>query len=413
MSNQFKNTQLAVSHTIATLTDSVMFIGTMDKQYSSKFKEKTSGARVGSTIDIKKPFVPVIKDGEVAVDQDYAETFVSLTLDVRKNALIPFTSFEETLNLDDFNKSVADPVGFQMASAIEQSAYAKLLPSVGNLIIASGTDGSGVNSGLTNYDVIKSGVKLTQGTTKTSGRMMLVDPLTEGFYINENRNLFNNQAEIAKQYADSYVGHANGYMWGRSNRLPSITMPADVVGSVTSNYVNGATTISVSDFGVSQVIMAGTVFTVASTNAVQIQTKEALGHAFQFSVKTTVTTSGTGTATFEIEPVYNATTGGTEGLQNVDALPLAGAVVTLAGVAGATYRQSITYVKEAFTMGSADLALPTGGAVGARDSMDGIAGRIIRGWDVRNDQDLPRFDVLCGFRTLRPEYACKIWVRVY
>ena len=117
MANQFKNTQLAVSHTIAILTDSNMLLGTIDKQYSAKFKDKKS--KVGSTIDVKKPFVPVIVDGVVASGQDYAETYVSLTLDVRKNALIPFDSFEETLNLDDFNKDVAEPVGSQMGAEIE------------------------------------------------------------------------------------------------------------------------------------------------------------------------------------------------------------------------------------------------------------------------------------------------------
>jgi len=412
MANQFKNTQLAVSHTIATLTDSNMLLGTIDKQYSSKFKEKTSGAKVGSAIDIKIPFVPVIVDGVVASGQDYAETFRTLTLDVRKNALIPFDSFEETLNLDDFNKSVAEPVGSQMGAEIEKAAYANLLPSVGNLVIASGDDGGGANTGLINYDVIKGGVKMTQGTTKTSGRMLLIDPLTEGFYINENRNLFNNDKEIGRQYVDSYVGHANGFMWGRSNRLPSITMPLDVVGAVASNYVNGATTLSVQDFGFTQVIPAGTVFTIAGVKAVGIQTKEILGHEFQFSVKTTVTTSGSGTTTFDIEPVYDGTTGGLKGLQNVNILPTAALIITFAGASNTTYRQSIGYIKEAFTMGTADLALPTGGAIGARDSMDGVAGRIIRGWDVKEDEDLPRFDVLCGFLVLRPEYAVKFWVKV-
>jgi hypothetical protein len=412
MANQFKNTQLAVSHTIATLTDSNMLLGTIDKQYSSKFKDKTSGAKVGSEIDIKKPFVPVIVDGVVASGQDYAETYVTLKLDVRKNALIPFDSFEETLNLDDFNKCVSEPVGYQMGAEIEMAAYAKLLPSIGNLVIATGDDGGGAATGLTNYDVIKGGIKMTQGTASTSGRTLLIDPLTEGFYINENRNQFNNQAEISRQYVDSYVGHANGYMWGRSNRLPSITLPADIAGAVAVTYVNGASTISVDNFGIGQTIMAGTVFTIATVKAVGIQTKEILGHEFQFSVKETVVVSGSGTATLEIEPVYSGATGGLQGLQNVNILPTSGLVITLAGVAGATYRQSIGYVKEAFTMGTADLALPTGGALGARDAMDGVSGRIVRGWDVKLDEDLPRFDVLCGFLVLRPELAVKYWVRV-
>ena len=406
MSNIFKNTQLAVSNTIASLVDSSMFIGTLDKQYDSKFANKS--AQIGNSIDIKKPFVPTTALGRVATAQDYVETYTTLTLSSQRHALIPFTSVEETLNLEEFRKAVAEPVGFQMSSDIEEDAYDALMPSIGNLVIATGDAGGGVGTGLKNIDVINAGVKLTRGTTPTANRMLLVDPADEGFYINENRNQFNNQAEISKQYVDSYVGHANGFMWGRSNRLPTITTPTDMAGTLSATYVSGATTMAVAGLGANEVIQAGQVFTVAGVNAVGPQTKRNLGYLFQFSVRETVTLSGTGTGTLTIEPAWGPLA---LGLQNLSAIPTSGAVVTLAGTANTTYRQSITYVKQAFTMGTADLALPTGGAVGARDNMDGVSGRLIRGWDVAEDKDLPRFDVLYGFRCLRPEYACKIWVK--
>lgn len=407
MSSIFKNTQLAVSNTIAPLTDGSMFIGTIDKQYDPKFGNKS--AQIGNSVDIKKPFVPTTALGRVATAQDYVESWTTLTLSNQRHALIPFTSVEETLNLEEFRKAVAEPVGIQMASDIEEDAYDALMPSIGNLVIATGDAGGGAGTGLLNIDVINAGVKLTRGTTPTTGRMLLVDPADEGFYINENRNLFNNQAEVSKQYTESYVGHANGFMWGRSNRLPTITTPADMAGTIAVTYVSGATTMSLAGLGAGQVLQAGQVFTVVGVNAVGVQTKRDLGYGFQFSIRETITLDGSGAGVVTIEPAYGPLA---LGLQNLTALPTSGAIVTLAGTASTTYRQSITYVKQAFTMGTADLALPTGGAIGARDNMDGISGRLIRGWDVTNDQDLPRFDVLYGFRCLRPEYACKMWVKV-
>jgi len=396
--NAFKNTQLVVDGTIASLHDKAVFIGLIDRQYDSKFAVR--GAKVGQTIDIKKPFRPTTAVGKSATAQDYTEEWTSLTISTQRHALLEFGSVEETMELNDFKTNVADPVGLKMASDMEGDVIASVLPSVGNTIIASGS--------LEQADVVQAGVKLTQGTTPTQGRCLLVNPVDEGSYVVANSGLFNPSAEIAKEFTEASVGRANSFDWFRSNQLPTITLPADLVGAMASTYVAGAETMAISGFGASQVIEAGTVIEVTGTNAVQVENKNGLGHKFQISVRETITLDGSGAGSIAVEPMYGPASGG---LQNVSALPASGAVATIIGEASATYRQSLTFVKQAFTLGTADLA-QLNVKYSARSNMDGIAGRFAQDANIASDDNISRFDVLYGQRCLRPEYACKIWVKV-
>jgi hypothetical protein len=290
-----------------------------------------------------------------------------------------------------------------MASDMEGDVISAVLPSVGNTIIATAS--------MEQKDVVQAGVKLTQGTTPTQGRCLLVNPVDEGSYVVANSGLFNPSAEIAKEFTEASVGRANSFDWFRSNQLPTIsimgTIADDITGTVATTYVAGEEALSITGFLTAGVIEAGTVIEVTGTNAVQVENKNGLGHKFQVSVRETVTLSG-GAGVVKIEPMYDSAS---KGLQNVSALPLTGAVATIIGEAGATYRQSLTFVKQAFTLGTADLA-QLNVKYSARSNMDGIAGRFAQDANIASDDNISRFDVLYGQRCLRPEYACKIWVKV-
>jgi hypothetical protein len=45
---------------------------------------------------------------------------------------------------------------------------------------------------------------------------------------------------------------------------------------------------------------------------------------------------------------------------------------------------------------------------GVRRVQDGLSIRVWQGSDIRNDELLLRLDILYGYKTLRPEWACRI-----
>ena len=61
-----------------------------------------------------------------------------------------------------------------------------------------------------------------------------------------------------------------------------------------------------------------------------------------------------------------------------------------------------------FTFATADLVMPKGVDFAARLVFDGISMRIIRDYDINNDNLPCRIDVLYGYKTMRPEFACRL-----
>jgi hypothetical protein len=52
--------------------------------------------------------------------------------------------------------------------------------------------------------------------------------------------------------------------------------------------------------------------------------------------------------------------------------------------------------------------MPQGVDFASRQVLDGISMRIVRQYDINNDKFPCRLDVLYGYKTIRPELACRI-----
>jgi hypothetical protein len=77
--------------------------------------------------------------------------------------------------------------------------------------------------------------------------------------------------------------------------------------------------------------------------------------------------------------------------------------------ASETYQQSVIFHPDAFTFVSADLAdVSNFGVWGARQKQDNLSMAIKRQYDIVNDKIPCRIDILYGYKTIRPELACRI-----
>jgi hypothetical protein len=156
----------------------------------------------------------------------------------------------------------------------------------------------------------------------------------------------------------------------------------------------------------------GDVFTIAGVYAVNPQTKQSTGELQQFVVTNAATaaggqiTGGTGTGQLQFSPaIYTSSSGA---LQNVDAMPVDGATVTVTGSASTQYPLNIAYHKDAFVLATTDLIMPDGVDFKARNVVDNISVRLVRQYRIGQD-DIPcRIDVLYGYVAHRPEMACRV-----
>jgi hypothetical protein len=144
----------------------------------------------------------------------------------------------------------------------------------------------------------------------------------------------------------------------------------------------------------------GDIITVADVFRVHPETKVSTGQLQQFTVTEAVTATDT---TILISPAIVAS-GATQNVSNGAANTKA---VTKIGGASAVYPVSMGYHKDAFTFATADLIMPQGVDFARREVQDGISMRIVRQYDINNDQMPCRIDVLYGFKTIRPQLACR------
>jgi hypothetical protein len=83
-------------------------------------------------------------------------------------------------------------------------------------------------------------------------------------------------------------------------------------------------------------------------------------------------------------------------------------ITFMSGTASTVYPMNVAYHQDCFTLGTADLEMPNGVDFAARETYDGISMRIIRDFDITNDQFPCRIDVLGGLAVLRGELGVRI-----
>jgi hypothetical protein len=183
--------------------------------------------------------------------------------------------------------------------------------------------------------------------------------------------------------------------------------PNHTTGSEDAAYVvNTSTGITSGDGTVAVTAGTGTlkkgdVLTIEGVNSVHHESKADSGVLQQFVVAEDY---AGGAGNIEVLPV--PVTSGAK--QNV-VINSAGASkdIVVAGTLSSEHTTSLLYHKDAFTFATADLIMPGGVDFARREVQDGISLRIIRNYDINNDNLPCRIDVLYGYKTLRPEWAAR------
>jgi hypothetical protein len=168
--------------------------------------------------------------------------------------------------------------------------------------------------------------------------------------------------------------------------------------------VNGATesgaTITVNTG--TTTFLVGDVITIAGCNRVHPETKVSTGVAQQFVI---TADSGANATSLAISPPIVVS----GALQNVSGYPTNGGAITKVGAGNAELlNSSMTYHRSAFTVATADLMMPDGVHFASRDVYDGVSMRIVRAFDINNDQMPCRLDILFGQVAQYPQLAARI-----
>lgn len=391
MSNNILTPTAVTREAIRILHQKLNFVGSIDRQYDDRFAN--DGAKIGDSLKIRMPNQYTVTTGKTLDVQDTEETSQTLTVATQKHVGMNFSSADLTMSLDDFSSRIIEPAMSVLAAHIEADAM-----SMANNVYNSvwGTDASYA-------DVLNGRVLLQRGLTPTSNRTANLNPKDMVDVISDTKTLFNDQSQIAKQYREGYMGRTAGFdfmentLW--SNHTTGGEDGAYVVNTSTG-ITSGSATVAVT--GGTGTLALGDVLTIGGVFAVHPETKVSTGVLQQFVV-TEAYAGGNGNITVSPTPI---TSGAKQNVTIVSAG--SGKAVTVAGTASTAYTTSLLYQKEAFTFATADLVLPKGVDFARREVVDGISLRLIRNYDINNDNLPCRVDVLYGYKTLRPEFAARL-----
>lgn len=387
--NTILTSSVITKEALRILHQKLNFVGSMNRAYDSSFAQ--SGAKIGDSLRIRLPNKYTVRDGATLVAQDTVETSTTLQVATQKGVDLNFTSNELTLSLDDFSKRILEPAMAQLSASIEADAFSM----VNDVPYAVGANGSAV----TFKNVLEARKKLADNLAPSNDRTLILNTQDNVDLVDSLKGLFQDSTTIAQQYKEGMVGKTAGYSAIYENTL----LPNFTFGAGTGYLVNGASQSGSSlivDTGTGA-LPKGTIFTIANVFAVHPESRLSTGVLQQFVV-TSNYTGGNGTVS-----IYPAITA-TGAYQTVNAVPANDAPITVYASASAGVTQSLAFQKDAFTFATADLIMPKGCDFTAREVYDGISMRVVRQYDINNDAFPCRLDVLYGYKTIRPELACRI-----
>lgn len=371
------------------------FVGNVNRTYDDSFAK--SGAKIGDSLKIRLPNQYTVRNGATLSAQDTNEISTTLQVATQKGVDLNFTSVDLTLSLDDFSKRILDPAMAVLAANIEADALSMMLDVYNNV--------NNIGSPISFKRLMESRKVLNDNLAPMdNNRNVLLNTQDNVDLVDALKGLFQDSTAIREQYREGSMGRTGGFDFYENTLIQN---QATGTANTTTGYtVNGAVTTN----GASAVTLAtgtttfkkGDVVTFAGCNRVHPETKLDTGVLQQFVV--TADYAG-GAGSLQISPaIYTS-----GGRQNVVAAGIAnGVAVSKVGGVSAVYKPSLAFHKDAFAFATADLVMPQGVDFSARQVLDGISMRIVRQYDINNDRFPCRLDVLYGYKTIRPELACRI-----
>lgn len=405
MANTFAITDKCVAEALRVLENNCVMGNLVNRQYSDEFG-KSEGSPVGLTVRAKKPPRFTVRSGATASIQDITVSTVNVGPIAQYGIDMAVTSLETLSNdiaWNDFSEKTLRPAIAAIANKIDFDGCA-LYNTVPNWVGTAGTTPA------TASVLLDANVKLTEMGAPLDMRYAAVNAKANGALVDGLKGLFHAQTQIQGQFTKGMMGtntlgyeeiavdqNVNNHIGGAQAGTPLVNGASQTGTSLITDGWTAATTIK-----------KGTVFTLASVNAVNPQNRTSTGSLQQFVVTADATADGSGNATLSIYPAITAS----GAFQTVTGSPADNAAITLvtrssAAAAGGD-PQNIAFHKDAFTLAMVDLPLPGGVHYASRKNYKNYAIRAISFYDGTNDKMILRFDVAYVWAALYPELACRI-----
>jgi hypothetical protein len=410
MSNNLLTISKITNEALMVLENELTFTGQVDRNYDDQFA--VVGAKIGSTVNVRRPGRFIGVTGPALQVEDFNETSVPVTLSTQFHVDTQFTTQDLALSLDMFSDRVLKPGIAAIANKMDRDGLITAKNNTANIVGTAGTAPTGLITYLTAAAYLDS-----EGAPRDGRRSVIVEPFTSASIVDNLKGLFNPQTTISEQYTKGLMGRDSGGMnWYMDQNVVSQTFGSYSTSVLSCNVTTAtgflssgwaySSNITIGAATAAATLNQGDTFTIAGVYAVNPQNRQSYGKLRNFVVQSTTAIASGGTATVTVVPAV--ITAGQ--FQNVSVTTTGSQTVTPFNNTGVTSPQNILMHKNAFTMACADLELPEGVHFAGRasDKELGLSIRVVRQYTINNDSIPTRLDVLYGWAPLYPELACRI-----
>lgn len=376
MSNSFVTAKLIAERALPILKDQIKFLPLVNRQFDNTFR------KAGDTIQVIKPARYSTADGSSSIASAYndvAETAVEVQLSNQRTVPFKLSSKELTLNIDDLTRQVIMPSAIALAEKVNNS-LAALYTDIPYYVGTSGVTPDGLD------DLANINKMLNKNRAPRDGRAFLMDFDAEAKFLQLDSLVEVDKSGTNTALRNAAIGRVYGML---------LAADADIQTHTAGGYAALAdVTITGGAAGATSIALTS----AAGTSTAKLLKGDLLkidDYTFTVTADTAAAASGV-IAAVSIYP----------------ALPVAysaftSAAVTFPDVSAKAHVANIAFQRDAFCFATAPLA-PAEGAESYTVNYDGLSLRVVRDYDIDNDANKWRMDILYGVKTLYPELAVRV-----
>jgi len=381
----------------------------------------------GGAITIRKPVRFNVTKSRIRVTSTITEQSITLNVATQVHVSWKFTSVDLTLSIEEYSNRYIRPAASALANQVDADLCG-LYADVPDAVYES----TGFVTPHTFMVLGKAMQKMDEGAVPPDERCVVFNPAAHWSFANAlsnwnfkeggeqalrkgflgriaNAEIFMDQnikTHIVGQFATDGATDSDFMVWSTADSVSGAGLPTGVGANVSQNQ-----NIMLGGFNCSSgtlaSLRAGDVFSIANCLSVNPMSGESNGIARQFTV-TTHPTGGSSTTGNEMHVYIYPEMIHTGPYKTVDTIPQLEAAVTFVGNQGGNYPQNLAFHKNAFALVMVPVEMPDG-VWGSGASEDGVSVRVVKDYDIDQDWEVCRLDILYGVKTIYPELACRIF----
>ena len=366
--------------------------------------------KVGEQVSIRKPVRFTVTDGATRTNQDVEEGSTNITIDKRKHVSWNFSTQDLTLSIEEYSYRYIKPAMISLANQADRDVL-DLYKQVWNWV---GTPGQELNSFI---DLALGPRRLDEMAVPQDERNAVLGPADSWGMIGNLAGLTlsdqskSPQAEAYRMARLGRVANLETYM-DQNVRRHTIGAHAGtplVTTATSTTYANVLTDfkmdIVVDGWDNDLALLEGDVFTIDTVFSVNPVSKDTLDFLQEFVLRADVTTHASGgDTTMSISPPI-ITSGP---YQTVSVAAPNNATIVYKGTLSTIHPQNMVFHKNAFALVTVPLEMPDSVQWKARETHRGLSVRLVKDYDIDNDVEIIRADILYGVKAIYPDLATRV-----